>query len=106
MSIRIERLLNQTVDISQLTSRDAYGNPTYATSANVPARVTVKPKRVMGHDGVEINSYARITTKAVVNDGASIKFDDGTGHSVTKTALEIRRPHTRDGLHGFTVIIV
>ena len=106
MVLRVERLLNQTVTIKQLTSRDSDGNPSYATAANVAARVSCKPKRMLGLDGAEFNSYARITVKMAVNDGASITFVDGTGNTRTMTALEIRRAVNRDGTHGFSVIIV
>ncbi len=95
-------LLNQEVQIKARTGTTYTGDPEYAAAATYPARISYKPHRVLGADGIERSSTARITVAVEVSDADLIALPDGT----ERVPLQVKRTHGGNGtFHHSTIDI-
>ena len=77
MDAQLKSQLNQTINVATLSSRDAFGDPTYGTPTEVKCRVTLKRR----HDVLNARAVGgthgdeRVTTHRIYTEVA-ITIDD------------------------------
>ena len=96
-------LLNQTVTVKALSSRDSYGKPTYGAGTSYSARVSFKARLIRGADDRlhQARGEVWLQSNVAVALDDQITLPDGT----TPPILAVERAADEDGTVHHTKII-
>ncbi len=95
---------NTTVTVYNLSTRDAYGAPTWATGVSYDARVVESQHMVTDPSGQEVVATHRIWILSTKTTHSNITVESSVNISGDSTAtrrkiVNIERPPDRSGLH-------
>lgn len=91
----------ETVDVYELASRDAYGDPAYGTPSSYAARIVRKPTRVVDSQGDEVvaRGIVWIAATDAIDPEDAIELPDGTRPPI----LAVSRVSDESGVHHVKV---
>jgi hypothetical protein len=90
-------LMVNTVTVSEVSSRDAYGKPIYGTGVVYTCRITYQDRLITTAEGQDITARGNILLAGTTAIGADAKvvMDDGTEPKIIAT----RKVFDEDGAH-------
>jgi hypothetical protein len=92
-----EDMLINTITVSEVSTRDAYGKPTYGDEVEYTCRITYQERLITTTEGQDITARGNILisgTTAISAD-AKVVMDDGTEPKIIAT----RKVFDEDGAH-------
>lgn len=80
-------MLTNTITVSEISTRDAYGKPTYADGVEYTCRITYRDQLVTNREGQDITARGNILIAGTTAIGADAKvvLDDGTEPKIIAT---------------------